>query len=234
MIDPKNKLALALDVSDLSSAKRLITQTRDSIGTFKVGLELFTAVGPVAVSLVHEAGARCFLDLKLHDIPATMARAVKQISKLGVNYLTVHAAAGTEALQASQKAAGSSVQLLAVTLLTSLNERKLQELEFVGTPAEITKHLAQVAWNVGVRGFVASPNECKELKEHLGSKAFVATPGIRPSGSDPTDQKRIATPSTAIANGSDLLVVGRPIRDADNPAHAAEKIASEVRSTLGL
>lgn len=227
----RSRIALALDVPELDAAKRLIEQTREHVGVFKVGLELYTAVGPSAVDAVQEAGADCFLDLKLHDIPATMGRSVARASAMGVAYLTVHAAAGKASLQDAVERAGS-VELLAVTVLTSLDAPALQEIGLEGGPRGAVERLAQLAWSSGVRGFVASAHECGALKAQLGSGAVVVTPGIRPAGQDVGDQKRTMTPARAIAAGADLLVVGRPIRDAADPARAAEAIVREVELAL--
>ena len=229
--DARSRIALALDVPDLDAAKRLIEQTREHVGVFKVGLELYTAVGRPAVQAVHDAGAQCFLDLKLHDIPATMARAVARASELGVAQLTVHAAAGTEALRAAVGEAGRT-RLLAVTVLTSLDAQALRAIGFEGSPATSADRLAKLAWNAGVRGFVSSALECASLRAALGAQAFLVTPGIRPSGAATGDQKRIMTPGDAIAAGADLLVLGRPIRDADDPSVAARQVALQVSSAL--
>jgi orotidine-5'-phosphate decarboxylase len=229
--DATKRIALPLDVPDLNAAQRLIEQTKSSVGTFKVGLELYTAHGPSAVQLVRSAAGRCFLDLKLHDIPATMGRAVARARDLGVDYLTVHAAAGKEALAAAQEAAGP-VRLLAVTVLTSLDDAALAELGLQGSSTEVARRMARLAWEAGVHGFVSSPQECAQLKEALGPEAFVVTPGIRPWGTAQGDQRRFASPAQAIANGSDMLVVGRPIRDAADPGEAARRIALEVQAAL--
>ncbi len=229
--DSRSRIALALDVPELGAAKRLIDLTRDHIGVYKVGLELFTAVGPAAVQAVHETGAQCFLDLKLHDIPATMARAVAAANALGVAYLTVHAAAGSESLQAA-RGSSRSTRLLAVTVLTSLDAAALDEIGMDTEPKTAAGRLATLAWGAGIRGFVASAQECAALRQSLGEEAFVVTPGIRPSGADVGDQKRVMTPAAAIEAGADLLVVGRPIRDATDPATAARDIATQVASAL--
>jgi orotidine-5'-phosphate decarboxylase len=229
--DPASRIALALDVSDLEAARRLIERTREHVGTFKVGLELYTAVGPAAVETVHAAGARCFLDLKLHDIPATMGRSVAQAASMGVAYLTVHAAAGLEALQQANRNA-ESTRLLAVTVLTSLDAPALEAIGLRGGPKDAAARLAELAWDAEVRGFVTSAHECASLRDALGEEAFLVTPGIRPAGSAVGDQKRVMTPADAIAAGADLLVVGRPIRDASNPTKAAADIARQVRLAL--
>jgi orotidine-5'-phosphate decarboxylase len=229
--DPRSRIALALDVPDLDAAKALIEQTREHLDTFKVGLELFTAVGPAAIEAIHAADARCFLDLKLHDIPATMGRAVAKAASMGVAYLTVHGAAGPESLRKAQENAGAT-KLLAVTVLTSLDAAALAAIGLTGTPQSAAKRLAKVAWAAGLRGFVASAQESKSLRDELGEEAFLVTPGIRPAGTDRGDQKRVMTPADAIEAGADLLVVGRPIRDASNPSEAAAEIARQVSMAL--
>lgn len=229
--EPASRIALALDVNDLDAARRLVDQTREHIGVFKVGLELFTAGGPPAVELVLSAGAKCFLDLKIHDIPVTMSRSVARAAALGVDYLTVHSAAGSDALRAASESAGA-MRLLAVTILTSLNEASLEQIGFVDGPDPSAARLANLAWNAGLRGFVASAHECSTLRSALGDEAFLVTPGIRPAGTAAGDQKRVMSPELAIAAGSDLLVVGRPIRDATDPAAAALALAQEVGMAL--
>lgn len=229
--DPGSRIALALDVADLDAAKRLIAQTREHVGVFKVGLELYTSVGPAAVDAVHAAGARCFLDLKLHDIPATMGRSVARAAAMGVAYVTVHGMAGAAALREAEQNAGET-RLLAVTVLTSLDAAALAEIGLEGGPDGAADRLAKLAWDAGVRGFVASAHECRRLRRALGAQAFLVAPGIRPAGTDVGDQKRVMTPSDAITAGADLLVVGRPIRDASDPTKAASDIASEVAAAL--
>lgn len=229
--DPRSRIALALDVPDLDAAKRLIEQTQAHVGVFKVGLELYISVGPKAVEVVHAAGAECFLDLKLHDIPATMGRAVARASEMGVAYLTVHAAAGREALQAASDHAGTT-RLLAVTVLTSLDATALDEIGLEGDPRGAADRLGKLTWSSGIRGFVTSPLECAGLRDLFGHEAFIVTPGIRPAGTDIGDQKRVMTPSDAITAGADLLVVGRPIRDAPDPIAAARDIALQVDAAL--
>ncbi len=229
--DPRSRIALALDVSDLDAAKSLIEKTHEHIGTFKVGLELFTAVGPAAVDAVHEVDAQCFLDLKLHDIPATMSRSVATAASMEVAYLTVHAAAGLESLEQANLNAGST-RLLAVTVLTSLDATALEAIGWTGGLRDAVDRLARLAWSAGLRGFVTSGQESTRLRATLGEEAFLVTPGIRPAGFDVGDQKRVMTPANAIAAGADLLVVGRPIRDAKDPAEAAAAIAREVGLAL--
>jgi orotidine-5'-phosphate decarboxylase len=229
--DPASRIALALDVPNLDSAKALIDQTHEHVGTFKVGLELYTAVGPAAVEAVHAVGAKCFLDLKLHDIPATMGRSVACAASMGVAYLTVHGVAGLDSLRQASDNAGST-RLLAVTVLTSLDAAALEAIGLSGGPRNAADRIAKLAWDAGVRGLVTSAHECAALRDALGQEAFLVTPGIRPAGSHAGDQKRVMTPANAIEAGADLLVVGRPIRDASNPAEAASEIGRQVQLAL--
>jgi orotidine-5'-phosphate decarboxylase len=227
--EPRDRLIVALDVADLESARALIERLRGEVSVLKVGLELFTAVGPEAVRLVREAGAECFLDLKLHDIPATVASAVRAAAALDVRYLTVHAANGPACLRAAAEAAkGTRTTLLAVTVLTSLDEAELSAIGLSGPPAETARRLARLAREAGIDGLVCSPHECEALRAELGPKALLVVPGVRPGGSDRGDQRRTATPAEAIAWGADLLVVGRPIRDAADPVAAARAITAEI------
>ena len=179
--DPRSHIALALDVPELDAARRLIERTKDYVGVFKVGLELYTAVGPAAVDAVHAAGARCFLDLKLHDIPATMGRSVARASAMGVAYLTVHAMAGSEALRVAEDHAGDT-RLLAVTVLTSLDGAGLEELGLGSDPAAAADRLAKLAWQSGVRGFVSSARECGDASFRLGERRFPRHAGDSPCG----------------------------------------------------
>ena len=215
-VSARSRLVLPLDVPDLASAAGLIEQLSAEAGVFKVGLELFTAAGPSAVERVHQAGSACFLDLKLHDIPKTMASAAR-------------AAAGPHALRASAEAVrGSETQLLAVTVLTSLDAAELAAIGLSGTPTEAVTRLARLATDAGIDGLVCSAQECAALRQVLGPKPLLVVPGIRPAGAALDDQRRTATPTQALADGADLLVVGRPIRDANDPIAAARAIVREI------
>ncbi len=228
------RLAFPLDVETLQQAQDSLALLHEQVGVFKVGLELFTAEGPAAVRAVQARGRKCFLDLKLHDIPATVARSVEAACKLGADYLTVHAAAGEQALREAARAAqGSSLRLLAVTVLTSMDDAALAAIGLQGPAAHAVERLAELAFSAGVEGFVCSPVECAALRRRLGPAAFLVTPGVRPAGAAAGDQRRIATPAAAIAAGADLLVVGRPIRDAANPRAAAAAIVTEIEQAAG-
>lgn len=222
-----------LDVDSLDDERAWIARLASEVGVFKVGLELFTAVGPDAVRAVHDAGARCFLDLKLHDIPATMAGAVRSAAALGVDYLTIHTSAGPSAMRACAEAAsGSKTKLLGVTVLTSMDASELAAIGVQGTPAEAVERLARMAASNGLAGLVCSPEECARLRSALGAQVELVVPGIRPAGAALGDQKRAATPETAIREGADMLVVGRPIRNAEVPVLAARAIVAEIDRAL--
>lgn len=231
--EARDRLVLPLDVDDLGEAERLIELLKDEVGVFKVGLELFTAHGPRAVELVRAAGARCFLDLKLFDIPATMAGAVRSAVELGVDYLTIHASAGPTALaRCAEIAAGTKTELLAVTVLTSMDEAELRALGHQESARDRVIALARLATGAGIGGLVCSPEECSALREALDPSIVLMVPGVRPLGADHGDQRRVATPKSAIEQGASLLVVGRPIRNASDPRAAARSIVSEIASAL--
>jgi orotidine-5'-phosphate decarboxylase len=229
----REKLAFPLDVSTLAEAEALIETLHPHVGVFKVGLQLYVAEGPRAVAAVKRVGARCFLDLKLHDIPATVAHAVESAVALDADYLTLHASAGSEALRAAVKTcSGSELRLLAVTVLTSSGEETLNELGVQGPVQSAVSRLARLAFNAGVSGFVCSPQECEMLRAQLGGGALLVTPGVRGANDALGDQHRVATPEAAIIAGSDMLVVGRPIRDAVNPAEAAAAFLAAIQRGL--
>lgn len=226
---PNERLIFALDVPTLNEARSLVETLYADVGVFKIGLELFTAAGPEALALAHKRGRKTFLDLKLHDIPATMERAVTAAVKLGASFLTVHAAAGPEALEAAARAAsGSRLRLLAVTLLTSADDALLDTLGLEGPVQSAVVRLAQIAIRNGIPGLICAPSDCETLRLELGSEPLLITPGVRLAGTDRQDQKRVGTPGSALAAGADLLVVGRPIRDAKEPRAAAQAIVQEI------
>ena len=231
----RRRLAFALDCPDWDSALNAAQQVAPHVGVLKIGLELFVREGPKAIQLGQHLGCETFLDLKLHDIPETVERAVANACELGVRYLTVHASGGPRMLaQAVERVRKEGVDLclLAVTVLTSLDSSDLLALGIRNTPAEQALALARMAHAVGVNGFVCSPFELSGLRAELGLSVILATPGIRPSGPSGDDQKRVATPESAIRDGSSLLVVGRPIRDAKDPRTAAAEIEREIERAL--
>lgn len=230
---PRERLVFPLDVPRLTEARALVELLHAEVGVFKVGLELFTAAGPAALQLVHGTGRGSFLDLKLHDIPATVARGVAAAVELGASYLTLHAACGPQALREAARAAeGSKLQLLAVTVLTSSDDQMLSAIGLAGPVPAAVSRLAKLAIDNGVNGLVCSAAECEQLRRELGSDVLLVTPGVRPAGADAQDQKRVATPRAALAAGADLLVVGRPIRDAAEPRAAARGIVHEIAQAL--
>ena len=231
----RGRLAFALDFPDVEAARPIAVMVAPHAGVLKVGLELFVRSGPAATRLAADLGCQVFLDLKLHDIPETVERAVANACQLDVRYLTLHASGGSRMLsRAVERVAkeGSNLEILAVTVLTSLDADDLQSMGIAGGTATQVLRLAQLAWSAGVRGFVCSPADAGQLRKALGPEAVLVTPGIRPSGPGSDDQKRIGSPSDAIRAGSNLLVVGRPIRDAGNPQAAAFEIESEIARAL--
>ncbi len=208
---------------------------RGEIGVVKVGLELFCRRGPEAIGCGAAAEAPVFLDLKLHDIPATVGRAVQSVRALGkdrVKWLTVHASGGSAMMRAAVDAAGDSLHIVAVTVLTSLDAQDLASLGIAAEPAGQVERLAELAHAAGVRHFVCSPAEAPKLRAALGNAVRIITPGVRPRGAERQDQKRVTTPAEAIQGGADMLVVGRPIREAQHPARAARAIADEIAAAL--
>jgi orotidine-5'-phosphate decarboxylase len=232
----RDRLVFPLDFPTLAEASRAAEALAPAVGLLKVGLELFVREGPEAVRLGERLGRDVFLDLKLHDIPETVERAVASAAALGARYITVHAAGGTTMLaRAAAQAAKAPrpLTLLAVTVLTSLDETDLVAQGILGGPTEHAVRSARLAWEAGVRGFVTSAREVRALREALGPEALLVTPGIRPAGAGAGDQKRVATPASAIGDGADLLVVGRPIRDAADPRAAADAVVREIEAALG-
>ena len=218
-----------LDVSSIEEAEALVVLLSKDIGVFKVGLELFTKAGPAAVELVSRHGAKCFLDLKLHDISETVLKAVDSAISLEVDFLTVHAANGPRTLERiATRAASAKLQLLAVTVLTSFDDTELAAIGVQKNVNDQVLSLGRMAINTGIAGLVASPRECQTLRAELGENFALMIPGVRPNGTAANDQKRIATPGEAIRNGATYLVVGRPIRDAANPREAAQQIVKEI------
>lgn len=231
----RSRLAFALDYPSLEDARAGAARVAESVGVLKVGLELFVKEGPAATRLGPELGCDIFLDLKLHDIPETVDRAVASATQLGVRYLTLHASGGPKMLeQAARRAAreNTGLTLLAVTVLTSLDAADLSAVGVTTPPSEQALRLAQLAYSVGVTGFVCSAAEVGTLRQALGPAAVLVTPGIRPAGGAADDQKRTGTPEGAIRAGSSILVVGRPIRDAADPSSAARDILGQIAGAL--
>jgi orotidine-5'-phosphate decarboxylase len=229
--EARARLVFPLDYPTLSEAERGASLVAPAVGVLKVGLELFVREGPRAVALGRQLELDVFLDLKLHDIPETVERAVRSAAELGARYLTVHAAGGEAMLKRAVAAAALAshpLTILAVTVLTSLDEDDLRAQNVQASPADQALALARLAYDAGVRGLVCSAAEVALLRAHLGTEMVIVTPGIRPTGSGAGDQKRVATPTSATRDGASLLVVGRPIRDAADPLAAARTIVAEI------
>jgi len=242
----RSLLCAALDVSSATEAASLASSLAGKVGTLKVGLELFVAEGQFGVTQVRAAAphAKLFLDLKLCDIPETVARAVKSAAQTHADYLTVHASGGREMLKravaAADDASGGKLRILAVTVLTSLDHADLEGLGWSQEAGDdrVKSHalrLAELAWAAGVRGFVCSPREAAAFRENLPPEAFLVTPGVRlaesrlsESSMAQDDQKRVETPSAAVRAGASLLVVGRPFRDAPDPGAAADAMVRDL------
>jgi orotidine-5'-phosphate decarboxylase len=227
---PRARLIAALDTPDPARAAAWARALAPEVGLVKVGLELFVSEGPRAVAGIAAAGAPVFLDLKLHDIPNTVAGAVRSANALGVAMLTIHAAGGTAMVAAAREAAeaagASRPMILAVTVLTSLGAADLAAAGVAGGPAQQVLRLARLAVEAGADGLVCSPLEVGPLRDALGPGIPLVVPGIRPAGADAGDQKRVMTPAEAVAAGADWLVIGRPITGAADPAAAARAIAA--------
>lgn len=236
LIQAKEKLIIALDVPDRQSVRQYVTMLAPYTGLFKVGMELYYSQGPAIIEEIKKLGGRIFLDLKLHDIPRTVGRAVGVLAGLGVDMLNVHAAGGLAMLQAAAAAAQQTSRaplLIAVTALTSLDERAWrQELGFNCSIKEKVRDWAGLARQAGLQGVVASPREIELVKAHCGPDFLVVTPGIRPAGSTPGDQKRTLTPGEAVAAGADYLVVGRPVLQAPDPVAAVRQILEEMQQAV--
>jgi orotidine-5'-phosphate decarboxylase len=224
----RERLIVALDVSTAREARELVQKIGDAAGFYKVGLQLFTAEGPSFVRDLVSAGRRVFLDLKLHDIPNTVGHATRQARDLGASLLTVHASGGADMLRAARDAAGDRMTLLAVTVLTSMNDEDLHEVGMGGRVLDQALRLASLARSASFGGVVSSPREAAQLRKALGDNFLIVTPGVRPLGSDRNDQQRFATPGEAISAGASHVVVGRPITAAVDPANAAAAILSEI------
>ena len=229
----EERLCVALDFASRGEILAAARRFGAKAGWLKVGLEAFVAEGPRIVPEVAETGARVFLDLKLHDIPTTVARAVAAAVRCGASMVNVHALGGREMLVAAREsagAAGPSVKLVAVTLLTSLDSRSLADLPIAGHPEGITRRLAALAKDCGLDGVVCAPRDVREVKIACGSGFLAVVPGIRPAGTTSFDQKRVATPADALSEGADLLVVGRPLTAAADPDAALELLLAEIQS----
>ncbi|HLJ01393.1 MAG TPA: orotidine-5'-phosphate decarboxylase [Bradyrhizobium sp.] len=231
-ISPKDRLIVALDLPGTAQAEAMIARLGEAVTFYKIGYQLSYAGGLSLVRPLTEAGKKVFVDLKLHDIGNTVARGVESLSSLGASFLTVHAYPQT--MQAAVAARGKmGAKILAVTVLTSYDEADVREAGYRLSLADLVAMRARQAKALGVDGLVCSPEEAAHLRAIVGREVSLVTPGIRPAGSSSGDQKRIMTPSRAIASGADYLVVGRPIVEAADPKAAAESIQAEIGQALG-
>lgn len=231
IIDPRDRLIVALDVPDVASAEAMIERLGDSVNFYKIGYQLGYAGGLPLVRKLADAGKKVFADLKMHDIGNTVARGVESVAKLGATFLTVHAYPQT--MQAAANASkGSDLRILAVTVLTSYDDEDLRAAGYQLGVSDLVTTRAQQAQALGIDGLVCSPEEAGNLRKLIKPEMVLVTPGVRPAGADIGDQKRVMTPAKAIAAGSDYLVVGRPILAADDPKAAAEAIVAEIETSL--
>jgi orotidine-5'-phosphate decarboxylase len=228
-MDPRQRLIVALDVSTAAATRKIVAAVGDSAHAYKVGMQLYTAEGPSIVRELVGSGRRVFLDLKYHDIPNTVGAAVREASRLGVSMLTVHASGGGKMLRAAVEAAQKpGLLVLAVTVLTSLDDDELGKIGLRGGALDQVLRLAALALSNGCKGVVASALEAAALREEFGRDFTIVTPGVRPAGSGPNDQARVVTPAEAISAGASHIVVGRPITEASDPAAEARAILGQI------
>jgi orotidine-5'-phosphate decarboxylase len=234
---PKDRIIFALDVPDTKEAVRLIDLLKDHVGVFKVGLELFVAEGPSVLDAVRGrmGGKGIFLDMKFHDIPATVRGAMRSASTLGAEFVTVHCDEGRGLLKAVVEGNTAGTKVLGVTVLTSLSAEDMLEIGIdpkFKTPADLVLKRARLAQHAGCAGVVCSGQEAASVRNEFGEDFVIVTPGIRGPNDEVGDQKRVATPYEAVVNGADYIVVGRPIRNAPDPARAANIIAAEIERAV--
>lgn len=231
-LDPRQRLIVALDVSSAATVQRIVASLGDSVLTYKVGVQLYTAEGPQVVRDLVASGHRVFLDLKYCDIPNTVGAAVAEAAKLGVSMLTVHSSGGGRMLRTAVEAAKARPELmvLAVTVLTSMDDNDIRSIGMQGTTEDSVVRLATIALANGCQGVVASAREASALRSKLGDAFAVVTPGVRSPGGNVGDQVRVVTPAEAIAAGASHIVVGRPITEAGDPAAEANAILKQISS----
>jgi len=228
MTDAADKIIVALDVATKEKALELVQELRDQISFFKIGLQLYTAEGPEIIGAVLATGSKVWLDLKLYDIPNTVAGAVKSASHLGAHMLTIHLSGGSEMIRAATDARANDIVILGVTVLTSSTEQTLREIGIADNVADQVLRLARLGTQAGIDGVVASPHEIKTLRREFGGKIKIAVQGIRPRWAEPGDQKRFMTPREALEAGADYIGIGRPITAHRNPREALERILEEL------
>lgn len=236
----RERIIVALDVDNLDRVKELVGSLAHAVGMFKIGKQLFTHAGPQAVKLVHELGGEVFLDLKFHDIPNTVAKAAVEATRLGVRMFNVHASGSLEMMVATVKEVGRVCRqekrrrpiMLAVTVLTSLNQDDLKRVGVDGRVAAQVVRLALLTKEAGMDGVVASPQEVADIRAACGRRFVIVTPGIRPREAARNDQQRVMTPADAVKAGVDYIVVGRPILEAKDPIAAARAVAAEMERAV--
>src|SRR3954470_16823428 len=230
-IVPRDRLIVALDLPSVEAAEAMIGRLGDSVTFYKIGYQLAYAGGLPLVRRLADSGKKVFLDLKMHDIGNTVARGVQSVAQLGATFLTVHAYPQT--MKAAVEArAGSSLKILAVTVLTSYDDGDLHAAGYRLSVSDLVEARAQHAQVLGVDGLVCSPEEAARLRQNVGHQMHLLTPGVRPAAAASGDQKRIMTPARAITAGADYLVVGRPITEAADPKAAADAIQAEIKQAL--
>ena len=222
------QILLAIDTTEVAAASAQAAATRGVVGGIKLGLEFFTANGPQGVRTVAVDGVPLFLDLKLHDIPNTVAKAIQALRPLAPSILTVHAAGGRAMMEDAKAAAPTGTRVVAVTVLTSLDDDALAAVGLAGPAEQAVVRLARLAVDAGAGGIVCSPREVAAVRAAVGPEPLLVVPGVRPAGSARGDQARVATPAEAVRAGADVLVLGRPLRDAPDPAAAARAVAASL------
>lgn len=228
MTNAADKIIVALDVPTKKAALDLVTKLGKQISFFKIGLQLFTAAGPSVVRDVLKSGAKVFLDLKLYDIPNTVAHAVESAANLGVHMLTIHVSGGEAMMKAALAARPKTMSILGVTVLTSFDEAAIRALGISSTIEEHVSRLAKIGVAAGIDGLVVSPHEIEVVRPQFGEGLQLVVPGIRPPWSETGDQKRVMTPREALEAGANYLVIGRPIIADKNPREAVKKILAEI------
>jgi len=234
--NPKNRIIFALDVDHFAEAQHWVNLLKGHVEIFKVGKQLFTHAGPKVIDMVRQKGQKVFLDLKYHDIPNTVAKAGEEATKLNVTMFNLHALGGFEMMKKTVEASRATAKslgipkplILAVTILTSMDEGALGEVGVQGPLLEEVERLALLASKAGVDGVIASPQEISVIRDRCGEKFLIITPGIRVPSDKKDDQKRTLTPREAISAGADYLVIGRPIREAKDPVEAVQKIIEDI------
>ncbi|MDD3906059.1 MAG: orotidine-5'-phosphate decarboxylase [Candidatus Omnitrophica bacterium] len=237
-MEPIKQLIVALDLKTEDAAIEMAEKLKEYVGFFKIGLELFSSCGPRIVERIRETGCDVFLDLKFYDIPTTVAKASVAVTSLKPLMFNVHALGGYEMMRRTAEAVTAEAarlgiakpNILAVTILTSFDEKALKDIGVEGSPKEAVLRLAHLAKKAGLDGVVAAPTETKAIRQNLGKDFLIVTPGVRPAWAAVDDQKRIMTPKEAVAAGADYIVVGRPVTESADPADAAQEILREMES----